>query len=101
MPYRIPKNAFNGCAALTSMELPEGITIIDGNAFHGCKGIESIVLPSTIEQLGSGAFSGCAALHNIRCLAVQVPTTANNAFSGIAKTDLKIEVPAVSVEPYK
>lgn len=101
VPFRIAKNAFNGCVALTALELPEGVSIVDNNAFHGCKGIERIVLPASIEQIGSGAFSGCPVLRTIRCLAVQVPAAAANAFSGIAKDGLRIEVPAESVEPYK
>lgn len=99
--YRIPKNAFNGCTALTDIPFPQGMAVVENNAFHACKDLEEIILPASIEQIEGGAFSGCAALKHIRCYAVQIPKTGSNAFSGIAKEGLKVEVPAESVEPYK
>ena len=77
------------------------MAVVENNAFHACKSLEEITLPASIEQIANGAFSGCSTLKHIRCYAVQVPQTSSNAFSGISKEGLRIEVPAESVEPYK
>ena len=49
----------------TSIDIPEGVTIIPDYCFHGCSSMESITLPSTIKQIGKYAFSGCSALTSI------------------------------------
>ncbi len=49
----------------TSIDIPEGVTIIPGRCFYGCSSMESITLPSTIKQIGERAFDGCSALTSI------------------------------------
>lgn len=46
-------------SVLTSIILPEGITMIGGNAFFYCKNLSSITLPSTLTTLDDGAFQYC------------------------------------------
>lgn len=49
----------------TSIDIPEGVTIIPDRCFYQCSSLESITLPSTIKQIGNGAFGGCSALTSI------------------------------------
>ena len=49
----------------TSIDIPEGVTIIPDYCFYGCSSMESITLPSTIKQIGERAFNGCSALTSI------------------------------------
>ena len=49
----------------TSIDIPEGVTIIPERCFRQCSSLESITLPSTIKQIGESAFSGCSALTSI------------------------------------
>ena len=42
--------AFNGCSSLTSITLPESITIINSSAFFGCKSITDINFNGTKAQ---------------------------------------------------
>ena len=49
----------------TSIDIPEGVTIISDNCFKGCSSLERITLPSTIKQIGESAFYGCSALTSI------------------------------------
>ena len=49
----------------TSIDIPEGVTIISDWCFLGCSSMESITLPSTIKQIGENAFMNCSALTSI------------------------------------
>ena len=54
--------AFRSCSALTTVTLPEGLTTIGENAFYYCDALTSIDLPSTLTSIGSDAFYSCKAL---------------------------------------
>ena len=73
----IEENTFLGCKQLTSIVLPEEVTIIGDNAFPGCFNLESVHIENTEEfsyddmgcynlskiwQIGQNAFSGCTKL---------------------------------------
>ena len=53
--------AFANCSNLTSVSLPEGITIVEKNAFDN-SGITSIILPNSVTDVQDGAFEGCTKL---------------------------------------
>jgi len=50
--------AFANCENLTSVTLPEGITVVEDEAFYNT-GITSIVLPNTVQRVEKAAFSSC------------------------------------------
>ncbi len=50
---------------VTSVILPEGLTMIGVRAFWGCLYLEEIVLPDTLTSLGECAFDGCTALETV------------------------------------
>lgn len=52
----LPAGTFKGCSALTSVTLPEGVTVIDTEAFYNCTALESFTLPSTLKTIGNYAF---------------------------------------------
>ena len=49
----------------TSIDIPEGVTVIPATCFYECLSLESITLPSTIKQIGGNAFAICSALTSI------------------------------------
>lgn len=51
-------NAFRGCAALTSVHLPDGIAYIGDDAFRGCSALRKMVFPKNLETVGYNAFGG-------------------------------------------
>ena len=57
--------AFYGCAALTSVTIPEGITDILPSTFNECTALETVALPSTLLTIQNYAFNGCSALTTI------------------------------------
>lgn len=59
---KINLNTFNGCSALSSIELPESLEKIEYNAFDDCSALKSIVIPDKVTYIGEGAFWGCTGL---------------------------------------
>lgn len=59
---KINLNTFNGCSALSSIELPESLEKIEYNAFDDCSALKSIVIPDKVTYIGEGAFSVCTGL---------------------------------------
>ena len=61
----IADRAFSGCAGLTEVRLPEGITKIGRSAFWKCSGLKRINLPDSLEEIGTNAFEECTGLTEI------------------------------------
>lgn len=59
---KINLNTFNGCSALSSIELPESLEKIEYNAFDDCSALKSIVIPDKVTYIGEGAFILCTGL---------------------------------------
>lgn len=62
---KIRSDAFHSCEALSSIELPCGLKIIDTNAFSNCSALQKIAVPSTVESVGYGAFDCCLTLESV------------------------------------
>ncbi len=56
----IGENAFYYCTSLTTIELPSSVTTIDDGAFAFCYSLELEELPESLEYIGSEAFRSCA-----------------------------------------
>lgn len=52
----IPESMCNGCTALATVVLPDGIVSIADNAFYNCKLITSINLGNALQSIGKYAF---------------------------------------------
>ncbi|MDE7215091.1 MAG: leucine-rich repeat domain-containing protein, partial [Clostridia bacterium] len=61
----IGANAFEWCANLESVTLPESLTEICGSAFLGCENLKEIRLPKNLTSIGPEAFKDCRALKSI------------------------------------
>lgn len=53
----IPDNAFENCASLETVSLPESLETIGASAFRGA-GLKELVLPANVHSIGSYAFAG-------------------------------------------
>jgi hypothetical protein len=47
------------------VNVPAGVTSVDGNAFFLCGKVTSIVLPSSVSAVGGRAFDGCSQLASV------------------------------------
>lgn len=52
----LPSELFAGATLLTSIQLPDGITIIPSSFFADCKSIEKITIPQSVTKICSHAF---------------------------------------------
>ena len=57
----IEKSAFSGCKDLTAISLPESLSIIERGAFSG-SGLSSIEIPENVKEIGLNAFYACDGL---------------------------------------
>ena len=64
----IGDNAFGSCTNLTSVEIPDSVTIIRFNAFSYCNSLSSITIPNSVKTIDQAAFSNCSSLTSITIL---------------------------------
>jgi len=49
----IGSSAFSGCSSLTSIDIPNNVTTIGALAFAGCVNLTSITIPSKVTKFGA------------------------------------------------
>lgn len=121
-PITISTNAFYGCYSLTSVTIPDSVTIIGDGTFSYCSGLTSVNIPSAVTYIGRTAFYVCRTLTSVT-IPDSVTSIGNNAFTycvNLASVTVKattppslgadaltstdncpIYVPAASVNAYK
>ena len=56
---KIREDAFNECASLAYIKIPESVIDIGDRAFYRCKSLSRIEFPKTLERIGKEAFYFC------------------------------------------
>lgn len=77
------KGAFQGCADLREITIPENITTIGINAFVGCAKLTEITIPETVTTIETGAFDSNLKLALMK--ATSAPSIVTDSFA--ASTD--------------
>lgn len=54
--------AFEGCSSLTTINFTSGLKKIGDYAFVDCSSLKRVELPDTLESLGNNAFDGCSGI---------------------------------------
>lgn len=72
------RRVFNSCQNLTSIVFPSSLKTIDEYAFAGCSSLSTINLPDNLEALGKECFSYCPSIKNVR-----IPASVNNIGEGV------------------
>ena len=93
-------HAFDGCASLTTIAIPESVLYIRDAVFQNCRSLSEVTLPAGVKQVGQMAFGGCTGL---RRLNVQGQNTSAyyQAFYDMDKDNCVVAVPSSSKSWYK
>ncbi|MBR5302835.1 MAG: leucine-rich repeat domain-containing protein [Clostridia bacterium] len=59
---KIEGYAFSNCASLTEIVIPEGVTEIAYSAFEGCSALTQVVIPASVVTIAENAFARCPAI---------------------------------------
>ena len=115
-----------GCTSITSITIPNGVTLIDNASFSGCVNLKDITISDSVEEIGANVFYGCEKLETItipasvksignytfqNCITLTtaycknpIPPTANSGYNKLFENCTlldKIYVPLASVDAYK
>ena len=58
-------SAFEDCTALSSITIPNSITIIKKAAFYGCTSLTSVTIPNSVKKIENEAFRNCKSLKEL------------------------------------
>lgn len=99
----VGEHAFYGCKSLSNVEFAEGLASLGICAFSGCSALTEIDLPSTCLGVNSSVFEECEKVKKVISRAVTPPSTgsATSIFTGCDMTDVKLYVPAMSIDRYR
>ena len=59
-------NLFNGCASLSTFNLPDGVKSIGNSAFQNCSSLTTVNLPSSLTSISNSAFNYCRLLKYVK-----------------------------------
>ena len=85
-----------------SVDIPEGVTGIEGLAFYYCSGLTSVNIPSSVTSFGVYAFRGCRGLTSIH-IPEGVTSIEEGAFeecSGLTSVKIPSSVTSIGLEAF-
>ena len=102
---RIPPYLCYGLSGLSSVSLPNSLSIIGASAFYDCSGLTSISIPNSVDSIGASAFQGCSGLITLNYNAISCSyagtSSSNRAFSGCTSiTSLNFGNSVTTIPPY-
>ena len=91
-------SAFTGCVSLSTVEIPQAISIIEDMVFKDCSALKTITLPSSVNTMGKQVFMNCAMLESIN-LSNSLQTIDEKAFYGCnAMKSIDIPASVINIE---
>ena len=72
---------FLECSGLTSVTIPNTVTIIYSSLFYGCSSLTSVTIPNSVTSIGGSAFYNCSGLTSIT-IPSSVTSIDHDAFQG-------------------
>ena len=99
----IGTSAFNGCTALTSVTIPEGVTSIGDSAFKDCTGLTSVTIPDSVTDIGASAFEGCTGLTSVTIpdSVTDIGASAFEGCTGLTSVTIPSSVTSIGSEAFR
>lgn len=82
--------AFDGCEALKSIEIPQGVLEIGASAFSNCSSLEQVTLPEGLQTIQESAFARATGI-KVLSIPASVSYCGDRAFSGFGE-DQSIQI---------
>ena len=96
----IGNSAFSGCTNLRKINIPDTVIIIGKHAFFGCSSLESITIPNGMTSIGNYAFNGCSSLTSIT-IPDSVTSVGDSAFDGCSNlTSITLPESVTIINPW-
>ena len=86
---QIQTAAFAGNTALTSVVIPDSVTVLGAGAFHGCGNLSSVTIPDGVTAIEATTFAACFSLRSID-LPDNLTSIGTYAFSACPLTSIDI-----------
>jgi hypothetical protein len=96
--FTIGKNAFEGCAKLTTVTLGQNVETVGDFAFLNCANLESVTISGNLITIGEQAFRLCKKLTSIN-LPNTLKTMGNSAFWDAGLTSVTIPDSLTRINP--
>ena len=90
---------FRSCSSLKTVSIPNSVTTIPIQVFQSCSNLTTVIIGTGITSIGNNCFANCTKLTSFTVKATTPPTLGTTAIPN--NTNLKIYVPAASVDAYK
>lgn len=100
---RIYTEAFQNCQSLTEVTLSNNMITLGDLAFSGCSSLTTFTIPEKLYEISKMAFSNCTSLTTLNIHETTPPRSSSTNLQLFVNcpSDLKIYVPAASVNTYK
>lgn len=89
--FDIERGAFWGCVNLTNVAIGSSVTNIWDSVFSGCINLANVAIGSSVKSIGGGAFNGCTSLTSVM-IPKSVSSIAGNVFVGCSSlTEITVD----------
>lgn len=95
----IGNGAFAGCSSLSNIIIPDGVEVINNGTFRDCNSLTYMSIPGSVTKIGYRAFANCDNIKDFYSYPQVIPATHSAAFDGTGFTTL--HVPETSIDEYR
>lgn len=95
----IAADCFRSCTGLTTINIPNSVTLIGERAFYQCSGLINIVIPDSVTKIGDTCFYRCSGLTSVT-LSNSLTGLSNYCLQGTSLLDITIPNTVETVGAY-